>query len=366
MNQRFINQMEPSFDQAEIKALTEYFKSKGWGGEYVQTEALENKLARFTGAKYCSMVSNGTVSLIISLQALDLQSGDEILVPDMTMIASPNAAMLLGIKPILVDVEPENLCLNLDLAQKLITKKTKSLMYVPFNGRSGNMKHVVDFCTRHGLFLIEDAAQALGSYWQGKHLGTFGDIGSFSFSVPKIITTGQGGALITQRQKLYNKIEKIKDFGRINSGVDIHDNWGWNFKFSDFLAVIGLSQMAKLKTRIKRKKEIYQRYYDNLHQLKSVRFLPTNLKETTPWFIDIYVDQPKSLWYYLTDQGIGTRPIYPAIHSQKIYRAEYKHTRFPVSTKAGQQGLWLPSSITLTNTQIDFISNAIKRYYRAQ
>ena len=182
MKPKFIVQMEPSFDQAEISALIKYFKNGGWGGEYVQTEALEKKLSVFTGGQYCSMVSNGTVSLIISLMALGLKSGDEVLIPDMTMIASPNAAVLLGIKPVLVDVDPENLCLNLDRAKKLITKKTKALMYVPFNGRSGNMNLVVNFCQQHGLFLIEDAAQALGSYWQGKHLGTFGDIGSFSFS----------------------------------------------------------------------------------------------------------------------------------------------------------------------------------------
>ena len=159
---KFIPQMEPSFDQTEISALTEYFKNGGWGGEYVQTEALEKKLTEFTGAKHCSMVSNGTISLIISLLALGLKSGDEVLMPDMTMIASPNAAIILGIKPVLVDVEPETLCLDLKLAEKLITQKTKALMYVPFNGRSGHMKKVVDFCRKHHLRLIEDAAQALG------------------------------------------------------------------------------------------------------------------------------------------------------------------------------------------------------------
>lgn len=363
MKQEFINQMEPSFDEAEIKALNSYFKNAGWGGEYIKTEEMERMIAKFTGAKYCSMNSNGTVSLMIALLALNLKPGEEILVPDITMIASPNAAIILGIKPVLVDIEEETLCLDLKQAEKLLTSKTKALMYVTFNGRSGNMKQVVDFCRKHRLYLIEDAAQALGSYWQGQHLGTFGQIGSFSFSVPKIITTGQGGALITDNKKLYEKIEKIKDFGRIQGGIDIHDAWGWNFKFSDFLAVIGIEQMKKLRQRIKRKRAIYRRYYSNLKQLKQIHFVPTNPEQTTPWFIDIYVDQPMNLVEYLQKQGIGSRPIYPAIHTQKIYKSDYRNSSFPVSTKVGRQGLWLPSSITLTNAQIDFICKQIDNFF---
>lgn len=364
MKKQFINQMEPSFDKAEVNALNNYFKGAGWGGEYVKTEELESMIAKFTKVKYCSMNSNGTISLIIALLALNLKQGDEILVPDITMIASPNAAILLGIKPVLADIEKDTLCLDLKQAEKLLTPKTKALMYVPFNGRSGNMKQVVNFCRKHQLYLIEDAAQALGSYWQGQHLGTFGQIGNFSFSVPKIITTGQGGALITDNKKLYEKIEKIKDFGRIRGGIDIHDTWGWNFKFSDFLAVIGIEQMKKLRQRIKRKREIYQRYYSNLKQVKQIHFVPTNLEQTTPWFIDIYVSHPNKLSDYLKKQGVGSRPIYPAIHTQKIYKRAQLNSFFPVSAKVGRQGLWLPSSIKLTDTQIDKISKQIIKFYK--
>jgi len=286
------------------------------------------------------------------------------LIPDMTMIASPNAAIILGIKPVLVDVEAATLCLDLKQAAKLITPKTKALMYVAFNGRSGNMQQVVDFCRQHRLLLIEDSAQALGSFWQGKHLGTFGQIGSFSFSVPKIITTGQGGALVTNNKKLYQKIEKIKDFGRISGGIDIHDDWGWNFKFSDFLAVIGIAQMKKLRQRVKRKREIYQRYYSHLQPVEQIHFVETNLNQTTPWFIDIYVNQPGQLADYLKKNSIGSRLIYPAIHTQKIYQSDYRKVNFPVSTKAGRQGLWLPSAINLTDAQINHICKLIIRFYK--
>jgi perosamine synthetase len=366
MIKRLIPQMEPNFDQKEVNSLIKYFKNNGWGGEYIQTEQLEKIITKFTGAKYCSMTTNGTISLILGQLALGLKPGDEILIPDMTMIASPNSAKILGINPVLVEVEKKTLCLDLSKAEKALTFKTKAVMYVPFNGRSGNMTEVANFCKKHQLFLIEDAAQALGSYWQKKHLGTFGDIGSFSFSVPKIITTGQGGALITNNEKIYRKIEKIKDFGRIRGGIDIHDDWGWNFKFTDFLAVIGIEQMKKLPTRLKRKKEIYERYFENLKKNNEINFLPTNLQSTTPWFIDIYTAKADKLASFLMTKGIYTRRIYPAIHTQKIYKNEYKNQTFPITEEAAKTGLWLPSSINLTNKTIDEICQEINNYFKSK
>ena len=364
MRDSIIYQMEPSYDVEEIKALIKYIKDGGWGGEYIQTEKLEKMISRFSHSKYCSLTVNGTISLIMALIAFGLKKDDEILVPDLTMIASPNSAVILDIKPVLVYVEPETLCMDLSQAEKLITPKTKALMYVAFNGRSGNMKEVVLFCRKHNLFLIEDAAQALGSTWQKRQLGTFGDVGSFSFSVPKIITTGQGGALITNNLRLYKKIEKIKDFGRIRGGIDIHNDWGWNFKFSDFLAVIGIEQMKKLRKRVKQKKEMYKYFMRNLRDIEQIEFIPTNLNETAPWFFDIYVNNRNKLLIYLKKKGVQTRVIYPAINTQKIYKEEYKKVKFPVAEKYAKKGLWLPSSIKLTRQQMDYIIKLIREFYK--
>jgi perosamine synthetase len=255
------------------------------------------------------------------------------------------------------------LCLDLKLAEKKINKRTKAMIYVPLNGRSGNMQKIIDFCKTNNIFLIEDAAQALGSSWKGRHLGTFGDIGTLSFSVPKIITMGQGGALLTNSEKLYRKIELLKDFGRESGGSDIHNNWGWNFKFTDLQAVIGIEQMKKLEARIKRKKEIYKRYQKAFVNIKELKLLKTNLKDTAPWFIDIYVANPDSLSLYLRELSIGTRRVYPAISSQKIYQDGFKDDDFPVSKEAANQGLWLPSSTKLSNKEVDIITECIAGYY---
>lgn len=355
--------MEPWFDEKEIEAMNSYMHSYGWYTEFKKTEELEKIIANYTGAKYCVMTMNGTVSLILAIMALGIESVSEILVPDLTMIASPNSAKFLGIKPILVDVEEETLCMDLDKAKKALTPKTKAIMYVSLNGRSTDMNKVKAFCQENKLYFIEDAAQSLGSYWKGKHLGTFGEIGTLSFAVPKIITMGQGGALLTDNLKLYKKIKALKDFGRSRGGIDIHDEWGWNFKITDLQAVVGIEQMKKLAFRVERKKEIYKRYMNKLEEIKEITTLKTDLSKTTPWAIDIYVDNPSKLAEYLDDKGVGSRLFYPPIHTQKIYKNFYKENEFPVANRYGNSGLWLPSSTRLTNEEVDYVTDTIKNYF---
>lgn len=359
-----IPQMEPWFDEAETQAVTAYMQSGGWIMEFKKTAEFEREIASFTNASHCVMTTNGTISLTLALLALGVKAGDEVLVPDLTMIASPNAVALTGATPVLMDIESRTLCIDLTKAKEAITPRTKALMYVAFNGRSGNMEEVGAFCKKHNLFLVEDAAQALGSHWQGKHIGTFGEVGSFSFSVPKIITTGQGGALVTAREDLAQKLRRLKDFGRIEGGVDIHEEWGWNFKFTDIQAVIGIEQMKKLPWRITRKKQMWQRYVEGFAAVRQIELLLTNLNNTTPWFIDIFVDDPDRLAAYLKERGIGTRRIYPAIHMQKIYADAYAGKSFPISERYAARGLWLPSSSKLSDEEIDYIVNAIKMYYK--
>jgi perosamine synthetase len=360
-----IPQMEPWFDKSELYAVNQYLRNGDWLTEYKKTEELEKMICLYTGAKYCVMTTSGTVSLILALLALNLKAGNEVLIPNLTMIATANAAVLLNIKPVLVDIEPETLCLDIKKAQGKITAKTKALIYVALNGRSANMDQITAFCKKNNLHLIEDAAQTLGSFWKKKHLGTFGTIGCLSFSVPKIITTGQGGAILTNKHSLYTKVRKLKDFGRERGGTDIHNFWGWNFKFNDLLSVIGLAQMKKLAWRVKRKKEIYSLYSQKLKGIKEVGFIPTNLGFTAPWFIDIYVGNPDKLAAYLAKKGIGTRRVYPPISSQKIYRKKVNQEKFPVSEKYASRGLWLPSSSKLTNQEIEKVTSVIKKYYNA-
>jgi perosamine synthetase len=160
--------------------------------------------------------------------------------------------------------------------EELITEKTKAVMLVTINGRyPDNIEEFASFCKEKGLWLIEDAAQSLGSRFGGKHLGRFGHIGSFSFSAPKVITTGQGGALVTDDAELYDRIKKIRDFGRERGGVDHYLVKGWNYKFTDIQAIIGIEQMKKLQWRVERKKEIGKLYETLLSGIPEIEFIPT-------------------------------------------------------------------------------------------
>lgn len=366
MKKAFINQMEPWIGKEERQAMARYLKSGGWLTEFKETQRFEQMIAQYVGAKHACVVSNGTVSLFIALIALGVGKGDEVIVPNLTMIASANTVLLSGALPKLVDIDPFTLCLDLKLAEKAINKKTRAIMLVNFNGRSPNMHEVTKLCKKYQLFLIEDAAQALGSFWNKKHMGTFGDIGSFSFSTPKIITTGQGGALVTNNDTLIEKIRKIKDFGRVKSGVDIHETLGFNFKFTDIQAVIGIEQMKKLKTRVKRKKEIFSLYEKELSKIKNMRFLKTDLSHVTPWFIDVLVENREELIAYLKLNGIGSRPFYPPVHTQAPYKEMEFSTKMnlPVSQELSLSGLWLPSSLFLSNKQVMYITSIIKKFYQ--
>lgn len=358
-----IPQMEPSFDENETTALLGYMKSGGWVTEFSKTRDLEELIAEYVGAKYCSIVSNGTVSLVLALIACGIGPGDEVVVPDYTMVASANAVKLAGAEVVFADVEPKSICLNLEQIKKVISPRTKAIMLVTINGRyPSDLEQIVTFCKKKGLKLIEDAAQSLGSYKDGKHLGTFGDIGSFSFATPKIITTGQGGALVTNDKLMIEKIHKLRDFGREKPGADHYLTMGWNFKFTDIQAIIGIEQMKKLVWRIKRKKEIYNLYQQGLKDVPEVEFIPTNLVDTAPMFVDILVPAEKraGLVNYLQAEGIGTRLFYPALHAEPVYSREES---YPVTEVITKRGLWLPSSSKLTDKEITAVCKKIKKYF---
>jgi perosamine synthetase len=358
-----IPQMEPWFDDSEARALHHYIRAGGWVTEFEKTAEFERALCAFTGARHCVVVNNGTVSLSLGLLALGVGPGDEVIVPDLTMIATANAAKLIGAEPVFVDVDARTLCLDVGRVAGAVTPRTRAVVHVSLNGRSNDLDALARLCRSRGLRLLEDAAQSLGSRFRGRHLGTVGDAGCFSFSAPKIISTGQGGALVTDDDGLADRARRLKDFGRARGGHDVHDQIGFNFKFTDVQAVIGLEQMKKLPWRVARKKDIYRRYAARLADVPAVRMVPTDLGETTPWFIDVYVEDPERLQAHLAANGVGTRRVYPPVHSQGAYQLA---DDFPVASHWSARGLWLPSSSRLTDAQVDFVCAAIAGYYRGR
>ena len=358
-----IPQMEPWFDEKEAQACFEYIKSGGWITEFRKTREFEKAISEYVGAKYCSVVPNGTISLTLALMAYDVGLGDEVIVPDYTMVASANAVKLAGAEVVFVDISPENLCMDFNEMKSAISDKTKAVILVTINGRyPENIEEFSSYCAERGIRLIEDAAQSLGSFKGGRHLGTFGDTGSFSFSAPKIISTGQGGALVTEDEDFIERIHKLRDFGRPRGGVDEYLTMGWNFKFTDIQAVIGIEQMKKLPWRVQRKKEIFSLYRELLGEIHGLSFIPTNLDDTSPWFIDVLVadGRREMLIEHLTQRGIGSRPFYPALHAEPVYARKESH---PVAERIAKEGLWLPSSSKLTDNEVRHVCDEIIKFY---
>jgi len=356
--------MEPWFGIEEQSALNDYMEQGGWITEFTQTEIFENTIAGYTGAKHCIVVNNGTISLTLAALSCGIKAGDEVIIPNYTMIATPNSIQMYGAIPVLVDVEPTTLCLDIKLVTEAITSKTKAIILVNANGRYpvAGINAIEDLCDQHNLILIEDSAQALGSFYpDGRHMGTAGKVGSFSFSAPKVISTGQGGALITNDDDIAYKLRRLKDFGRSGGGNDIHDSIGYNFKFTDLQAVIGIEQMKKLQWRVNRKKEILNQYQMNLNNTKQVKFFDQDLEYTTPWFIDVLVENRKELIEYLKNNNIGSRVMYSPINMQKSYNIEGD---YPISNIIGEKGLWLPSASQLSDEDITLICDQIIAFYK--
>jgi perosamine synthetase len=364
MENNFIPQIEPWFGQEEKKAICDYMDEHGWITEFKRTQRFEDMIAQYTGAKHCIVVNNGTISLTLAALACGIGHGDEVIVPNYTMIATPNSIKMIGAIPVFVDVEVETLCMDIKLVVKAITNKTKAIMLVTANGRypKAGINAFVELCNKYNLTLIEDAAQSLGSrYPDGRHQGTVGIIGSFSFSSPKVISTGQGGALITNDDDVAYKLRRLKDFGRSGGGLDVHDSIGYNFKFTELQACIGIEQMKKLEWRVERKKEILKFYMERLKNVEEIKFFTQDLVNTTPWFIDVFAEKRDELQKYLKENNVGSRVMYPPINKQVAYQIQGEH---PVSNKVGINGLWLPSSSQLSNSIIDEICSIIRKFYK--
>lgn len=364
MATRQISQMEPWFGTEEAESCYEYMKSGYFITEFHKTKEFEQMLCDYTGAKHCIVTNNGTTTLYMIMLALGISQGDEVIVPNYTMIASPNSVMASGAKPVYCDIYEDSLTMDFEQMKTKITPKTKAIMFVPLNNRSKDLDKFIDFCKANNLYLIMDTAQSIGSFKNGKHLSNYGDISSISFSPPKLISTGQGGAILTNSDELALKLRKIKDFGRERGGVDLHDSFGLNFKFTDLQACVGIEQMKKLEWRVQRQKEIWKLYYERLSKHPKIKMLEGDDVNWITWFIDIYVENPDELQKFLKDNNIGSRRVYPPCNSQKIY-AEHNKLDFPVTKYWTDRGLWLPSSVKLTDDEVNFVCDKIFEFYKS-
>lgn len=353
---KFLYQMEPVFDQDETVAVADCIRS-GWVTEAELTVKFERSVADFVGAKYAVAVPSCTVALTLSLMALGIGRGDEVLVPDLTFVATANAVSLTGATPIFVDISAETLGLNPRLIPLAITAKTKAILPVWFNGYDPNIHDIMSIANEYGLAVVEDAACALGSRSQQQHAGTFGNLGCFSFNSTKIITTGTGGMIVTDDDVLFEQVKRLKNHGRLDRR-DYHPLIGYNFYYSDLLAALGVAQMRKLPARVAWKNQLCHWYCDRLEQLDNIQTRRPSA-ETCAWYPDLFVENRASLKEYLASKNIQTRLYYPPIHTQPSYRCEQT---FACATQIASQGVWLPSAAYVDEKTVERVCAEIRRW----
>jgi perosamine synthetase len=333
VNFRQIEQSRPLFGKEEADSMNKYLTTGDpFITEYKETQKLENMICKYIGVKNCIMTTSGTTALIVALMATGIEPGHRVIVPSYTMVATLNAVKIIGAIPVLLDVSKETYTLELDEIKR--HENIKAVIHVSINNRDSNIFNISRYCKQNGIILIEDAAQSLGS----DKYGHYGDVACFSLSTPKIISTGQGGFIVTDNDDLARNIRIIKNFGRRPGTTEEYIMTGLNFKFTDIQAVIGIEQMKKLPERVQRYKDIYTRYS------KYINLRPVNC---IPWFIDYESNNRDRLSKFLNIHGIDTRPCYPAL-------ANFQNTNF-----ISNNGVFLPTHMNLTDSDIDFIGTII-------
>jgi perosamine synthetase len=349
-NKDLIMQHRPTFEKEEAESVYKYMLEDTFLTEYKKTLELEKQICDYVGSKHCIMTTSCTCALILGLMTLDLKEGSEVIVPNYTMIATINAVKMLKLKPVIIDVDKETFTMNVKDIENAITDKTCCVIHVSLNNRHKDIHKIVELCNKRDILLMEDSAQSLGLKISGKNLGTFGKLGCFSLSTPKIISTGQGGFIVTDDDEINRKVRMIKNFGRRESGKDNFEIFGINLKFTDLQAVIGLEQLKKMNYRTGRMREIYNLYYENLKDYYEMR-KPLD-DDWFPWFVDIYTNNRDNIIDILKKHNIQTRKTYGEINKTEIY---YSDKILPNSDYVSKHGLFLPSFITLTDVQILYI-----------
>ena len=351
----FVPVNEPSLDGNELKYLTECINS-GWiSSEGPFVEKFEIAFAKRIGRKKGIAVSNGTVALELSVAALGIGPGDEVILPSFTIISCAAAIIRCGARPVLVDCDRETWNMSVDHVADKITDKTKAVMAVHIFGLPVDMTPLLALCEKHNLLLIEDSAESIGLEYDGRPCGGFGDISAFSFYANKHVTMGEGGFVAVNDQALAEICRSLRNLC-FKDPRFVHDRLGWNMRITNIQAAIGLAQLERLDQMIDKKRVMGKRYTELLAGIPGLQ-LP--LTETDGIVLDDSVPfNASEAMRRLKERNIGTRPFFWPLHEQPVFEGEdwFGGDSYPVSENIARQGFYLPSGATITDKQIDYVA----------
>jgi perosamine synthetase len=348
-----------SFDGNELCRIKEAMANENVSQGPVTAE-FESRIAQELGVPYVVATTSGSTALLMALIAVGVGPGDEVIVPNRTWIASAHAPYLLGAKVVLVDVEAERPVMNVTEIESKITPRTRAIIPVHLNGRSVAMDEIIRIADSHHLYVIEDAAQALCSRNALGFLGTQSQAGCFSLSVAKLISTGQGGFVVTGDRAIYEKLCTIRTHGVRDVIHASYTEFGFNFKFTDILAAVGLAQLDRLAERVTKVRAVYTRYAEALEDLSFLKLIPVNLDAgELPIYVEVLCPEREKLMRFLASRGIQTRPFYPDLH-----QATYLDNSgsFPHSEIFGQEGVFLPCGPEQSLENVDEVLAQLRQF----
>lgn len=327
------------FGEAEIRRVASAIE-----GEHISQGALtaefEHELARILGVPHVVATTSGSMALLMALMATGIRAGDEVIVPNRTWIATAHAPYLLGAKPVFVDVEAGRPIIDAGRIEEHITPRTRAILPVHLNGRAADMAEIQRVAEKHGLTVIEDAAQAFMSRNAAGWLGTQSALGCFSLSVAKLIATGQGGFIAVRDQTLYDKLLALRTHGIASVIHPVWEQPGFNFRFTDIQAAIGLAQLDQLDERIAAVQTIYRRYREGLRDHPAVRLIPVDTESgELPLYIEALCADRDALVAHLAREGVEVRPFYPNLDEAPYFQAS---GAFPNALRFARDGLFLP------------------------
>ena len=364
----FIPVNEPLLGEKEKEYVNDCLDTNWISSEGSYVTRFEEAFSKSIKRKYAITVCNGSMALEAAVKALGIGKGDEVIIPTFTIISCAAAVVRAGAVPIVVDCDPDTLNMNVNLLRDKVTDRTRAIMAVHIYGLPVDMNPLLDIAKEFNLFVIEDAAEAIGQTYNNKPCGCFGDISVFSFYPNKLVTTGEGGLIATNNNDIANKCKALRNLYFDNNHRFIHEELGWNLRMTNIQAAIGLAQLEKLNEHIKRKIETGEYYNQLLSDIDSL-ILPvakTEYADNIYWIYGLLLKNSTEINAHeimkkLKNKNIGSRPFFYPIHQQPVFKKMglFDNTECPVSESLYDRGFYIPSGLGINNKQIKTVSNVL-------
>jgi len=363
----------PCFSDEDLDEITSRIRDvlrSGWLTSGPIVDEFEEKFAEFVGTEYAVALNSCTAALHSILLALGIGKGDEVIVPSNTFVATANAALYVGAKPVFADSDPETFNVSPTDIERKISETTRAVIVVHLGGNPCDMNEISEICEENGLILIEDCAHAHGAKYKGRSCGMLGNVAAFSFYPTKIMTTGEGGMITTNNKELAEKIRSIRNHGRASYGPSENVDLGFNFRMSDINACVGLTQLKRLPEYLKNRNALAKVYDEKLSEISWLtpqKVDEGNFSSHYVYIVKVQKDSPITrdrLMSQLQEKGVGTSILYNPVHLQPLYVRKFGFHRglLPIAEELGEETLALPMYSDMLFDDQDYVVNSIKQF----